>query len=170
MNDHIIEESGMAFVVVPEDTYRIEKEPYVQKSLPGMTCCEFITLNSDKDLVFVEAKTSFSNPDNKKDYNKNFDEIFDKVKDSISVFNSLLLRHQGLDEWGRIPNHLREIDLTNVIYKIYIVIKKHKDEWLVPLQNDAPSKFKTILHMWNIPQKNLKLINEDMARQLHLIE
>ena len=59
-----INESGMVFPVNEESTFLIEQSDLFQR-MNHIRTVEFITLTPKDDLLFVEAKTSFPNAENK---------------------------------------------------------------------------------------------------------
>ena len=165
----VIKESGMSFPVDELKSFHIEKSSFVN-SLDGMAKCEFISLTKSPEIVFVEAKTSFSKPKNVNDYAENIQEIVRKFNDSVQIVNAILLRHKDkLDNIG-VPKVYEHIDRSTIGYRFYLVIKEHKDDWLIPISDDLKSKMKTIFRLWNIPDTSLKVLNEDMARRKGLIK
>lgn len=164
-----IEESGMKFSVNVANSFLIEKSDFVQ-GLGGMSKCEFISIN-DKEVRFVEAKTTFSNPNNNKgNFDENIREVVSKFDGSIQILHGILVRHPNERKIYGIPDSMASMDQSDIRYVLYLVIKNHKDEWVLNVSNELKSKLKTICKLWRIQDSDIKVFNENFARQKGLIK
>ena len=92
-------------------------------------------------------------------------DITDKFVHSILFYNAVLLRHQE----EPLPAIMRNVDLQTVQYSFVLVIHGHKLEWLPPLMDALKSKMSDTLKLWNISDTAVKVINDQMALDSHLI-
>ena len=158
-----IQESGMRFVVDENRTFFMEESAFVGQ-LAGMSKCEFVTMYANGELSSVEAKTSFSNPDNASGFEQNISDIVRKFMDSLQIVNAVALRHEDI-----LPKPMRAEKLDAVNYKFYLVIKNHQSDWLQPVSDILKSRLKTFFRLWNIPDTSIKVLNEPLARRKGLI-
>lgn len=161
----IVEESGMQFEVDESKTFLMEKSVFFGQ-LSGMSSCEFVTLDNNSKLAMVEAKTSFSNPNNTVDFQTNVSEIVAKFHDSMEILNAILIRHKK----GIVPETVENVNPKNADYLFYLVIKNHDKSWLPPVSDALKSGMKVMFKIWNIKDTSLKVLNEPMARQKGLIQ
>lgn len=162
-----ITESGMTFRF-PTDNFCHIEQSKVYRQIEGFSVCECVVLTGRKELSLIEAKSSAPNPNGEKGierFNEFLREIKDKFRDTLSVYHATLLRHGGED----IPQKLRGIPLSEVDYKLYLIINGHKVEWLPPLSNALKSEMRSLLHLWRINDANLKVMNEVEAKRKGLI-
>lgn len=160
-----VQESGMTFPVEDTKTFFIEQSPFVS-SLSGLQKCEFATITNGAKIQLVEAKTSFSKPDNSVDFEKNVGEIVGKYKDSLSVINAMLLRHPA--ESSIAP--LKGINQRTTEYEFALVIKTLPVQGLPPVMDALKSKMKPYLKLWNVEDKAVRVFNESTARKFGLIK
>ena len=164
MSTVVVRESGMEFPVDDTKTFFIEESSFVDK-LSGFQRCEYLTLVNNSRVNMVEAKTSFAKPNNKQDFEEDIQEIVDKYRDSLQIFNALLLRHPS----ESLAAPLTGINLRNVEYVLVFVIKSLPKEGLPPIMNALKSRMKSVLKLWNIPDSSVKVFNEDKARLCNVI-
>lgn len=164
-------ESGMTFPVEGDNTFFIEKSNWINNTR-NIKSVEFVELMQKfKSLRFVEAKMSNPNAINKDDFEKYICEIRDKFQNSISLMFSALSNRQGLDKVrDEFPNNMKSVDYKNVECGLWLVVKTSKPEWLIPVMDSLKKELKPILAIWNIPDSNLKVVNEEDARRLTLIK
>ena len=83
-------ESGMDFLPLFEKgtTFYIEKSRFLKGLGDGVRTVEFLSLAPVRKLLFIEAKSSAPNPDNKGDFNKYCEDLLEKVQHSIDLFAS----------------------------------------------------------------------------------
>lgn len=173
MNENLVEEiveSGMTFVLDVSSSYRIEKSEKVAK-LNNVKIVEFIKL-SKGFVEFVEAKTSAPNPDNpeSRDNVQMFmTEIREKFQNSISLLNAAVIKRRK-EIFDELPVSMQKYNWTKANYKLYLIIKNHKLEWLTPLSDLIKKEVKPFLNCWNIPDVYFKIINEDWAKELNIIK
>jgi hypothetical protein len=88
--DEFIIESDMRFIA--DNAFHIEKSQVYRNIGKGIRSVEFIRV-LDNDLLFVEAKTTFPNPNNDKNsYQSAIDEICEKFIHSLNLVSSLYVR------------------------------------------------------------------------------
>jgi len=124
MADSIIE-SDMKFI--SENAFHIEKSGLYTNLGGGIRSVEFIRTKDEK-LLFVEAKTTFPNPDNPsvENYEKfqaEINDICDKFVHSLNIYSSIKV---GINEEPFADGFVS----TEKVYLVFIlVIKNHKPEW-----------------------------------------
>lgn len=161
------EESGMTFSFPEEQLYRIEKDTFVNKA-EGFAVCECVVRSTDGKLWLIEAKSSSPKPDGLKGeerFRKFIKEITKKFADTLTVYNAVLLRHNA----DNIPGVLRKPTAKDC-YQLYLIINGHKAEWLPAISNALKSELRGLLYVWHIEDKDVKVINEQIAKSKGLIE
>ena len=170
MSERRIIESGMAFVVDDDATFEIEKAECVNR-MSGVKTVEFVSLMRDSTVRVVEAKTSAPNPEGAKPeefpvYIKN---IIEKFQNSITLMNVAAIKRRE-DIYDILPLAMQAFHWGKAKYKLYLVIKNQRVEWLSPVSDALKKEMKPILKCWGILDSDLKVVNEDIARNLHLID
>ncbi len=168
----IINESGMDFPVEEDNTFIIEKSGSVLKrNIKSVEYVERRVWGGKKILRFLEAKSSNPNVTNKDDYDKYISEIRDKFQNSISIMFSSLAKRKGMDDVrNELPIGLKNLKVSDIDdCGLCLVVKESQPEWLVPVMDSLKKELKSIMKCWNIPDSNLKVINEDLARQQKII-
>lgn len=103
MSYYPIKESGMEFNAAHDDSFYIEKSDLYNSFIPlGVKTVEFLWLKNSEILLFIEAKSSFSNPNKVNDFNKNIEDICEKFTHSIDLFFAVLLKRLE-DKVNEIP-------------------------------------------------------------------
>jgi hypothetical protein len=121
----VIIESDMKFI--SDNTFHIEKSGLYTKLGDGIRSVEFIRVKDEK-LLFVEAKTTFPNPENPslENYEKfqsEINDICDKFIHSLNLYSSIKV---GVNE----ENFADSFVSTEKVFLIFIlVVKNHKPEW-----------------------------------------
>ncbi|MCF0206810.1 MAG: hypothetical protein HUK15_05220 [Bacteroidales bacterium] len=166
-----IQESGMTFLVDSEALYHIEKTIFYTNLPDGIKRPEFLMLQCDGVLAFVEAKTSLPNPKiNGIRFNDSCSEICDKFNNALLLFNSTHLKRKGDDAYNELKYKFKKIGLSNATYRFYLVIKNSQKDWLPPVSDKLKQKMQNLLICWGIEDTAIKVLNEEMARNKGLIE
>jgi hypothetical protein len=157
MTDYI-KESGMYFI--SDNSFHIEKSPLYTNIGKGVKSVEFIRIKDTK-LVFVEAKTTFPNPQNSSlsgnlvKYNEEIADIRNKLIHSLNLYSSV---KAGVAE-EKLPDAFNAQDKIQIVF--VLVIKKHKIGWCKPIKTkllqELPSYLKKI---W---KPEVYVINSDGA-------
>ncbi|MEE1260831.1 MAG: hypothetical protein U0K66_11695 [Paludibacteraceae bacterium] len=173
-----IEESGMIFPVEEDNTFLIEKSDPVSKKR-GLKSVEYVELRkwkSGSSLRFVEAKTTTPNFSNNENNNKEkldeyIHDIREKFQNSISILFSSLSKRNGLkDVFDNLPANIQSVNYKNIDCVLWLVVKNSETEWLIPVLEILKSELKPMLKCWNIRDSNVKVVNEDTARENNLIK
>ncbi len=170
-----IEESGMVFPVEEDNTFIIEKcNGVLKRNLKSVEYVEKRKWKNKVTLRFLEAKSTTPNAtdkDKKEDYDKFISEIRDKFQNSISLMFSSLSKRKGMDDvYNELPTGLISLNIRSIDEcGLYLVVKKSKTEWLIPVMESLKKELKPIMKCWNIPDSNLKVINEEVARDKNII-
>jgi len=144
MDKTIPNQSGMDFIA--ENSFHIEKANVYKNIGEGVRSVEFIQIRNNK-LYFVEAKTSFPNPNNPNEDNKvrfknEIDDICEKFIHSLNLFASIKM---GVTE-DCFHSELIKPEKVSLIF--LLVIKNHKFEWCRPikgkLEEELPHYLKQI--------------------------
>ena len=173
-----IKESEMFFPVEEDNTFLIEKSESVSKKR-GLKSVEFVELKKfakGPSLRFVEAKTSnpnFSNNDNdnKEKLDEYIHDIREKFQNTISIIFSSLSKREGLEDvFEDLPANLKSVKYKKISCGLWLVVKNSKTEWLIPVLEMLKLELTPILKCWNIPDSNIKVVNEEDARQYKIIK
>lgn len=168
----IIQESGMVFPVEEDNTFIIEKSGSVLKrDLKSVEYVERRKWGNKVTLRFLEAKSSSPNATNKDDYDKYISEIREKFQNSISIMFSSLSGRKGMEDvYNELPQGINTLKVKTIDEcGLCLVVKNSKEEWLVPVMESLKKELKSIMRCWNIPDKNLKVLNEEDARAQKII-
>jgi hypothetical protein len=158
--DPIIE-SGMAFI--SDDAYPIEKSQAYQYLGTSVRTVEFIR-RKDSNLLFVEAKTTFpnpNNPENPKRFEEEINRICDNYIHSLNLFSSIKV---GVTD-DVLPDifGLRE----KRILVFVLVVRDHQLAWCRFIKNkifeNLPAYIKKI---W---KPEIKVYNIDLAKKYCLV-
>lgn len=170
MSKRRITESGMAFVVDDDTTFEIEKAECVNR-MSGVKTVEFISLTGGSTVRVVEAKTSAPNPKGAEleKFPVYIKSIIEKFQNSIALMNVAAIKRCE-DIYDLLPLAMQTFHWEKAEYKLYLVIKNQRIEWLSPVSDALKKEMKPFLKCWRIPDSDLKVINEDIARRLQLID
>lgn len=162
-----ISESNMNFGPFEEDcVFYIEKSHLYQNICYGVQMAEFI-LKKDKNLIFIEAKSS-SPKQLKKDDGSPCDfivEVSDKLTNALELFISANLKIAN-DSKEEANNLIDFNSISEYSIKFRLVINGHKKEWLTNIQDALEKNLKSYSKIWNI---EVKVLNDETARQYKLI-
>lgn len=160
-------ESNMHFGEFDEkQVFQIENSELYRNMGKGIRVVEFITVRDDKKLEFIEAKSSSPKPlkDNSDRFDEYIDEICSKFIDSFNLYySSILKRNKGYYEMS---DQFLKLDNSVVKFIFILVIKEHKKEWLMPI-NEAIKK-RMIKHS-SIWKSTIAVLNEEGAKKRGLI-
>lgn len=130
---------------------------------------EFVFLNQIGDggqIWLVEAKQSSPHPGNLEDWNNYIGELKEKFENGLCLFIALCLKRY-VDP--NLSETMRTVNLTNIPFKITLVIKDHKLEWLPPLKDALQQKLLPFCRSFNLTFNPVLVLNDQMARQKGLI-
>jgi len=163
MDNVIITESGMDFIA--DNTFYIEKSSLYTDLGDGVRSVEFIRVK-DGNLLFVEAKTTFPNPnnpsaDNYSKFQSEISDICDKFTHSLNLFSSVEV---GVAKNGFADDFV----LPEKISLVFIlVVKNHEFEWCKPIKGKFIAALPTYLK--KIWKPEVYVINRKTAAEQGLI-
>lgn len=166
-----INESGMKFGPYdPERLFQVEKSKTYERVKTDVKIAEFILLRSPETkpkILILEAKTSFSHPTNP-EFDNSIDEIADKFINAFNLFMAMYLKRYDYNE---LSQTLQNINLEMVQFRLVLVIKNHQKDWVKSLKEGLykNKKLKALRQIWNLGEKTILVLNEEMARENHLI-
>lgn len=166
----LIVESGMTFGAYPEGYYfYIEKSRLYQEMQQNIPMVEFLWLKTAEPPVvwIVEAKSS-SPQKNAENWAAFSTEIQTKFVNGLSLtVASCLKRHPMAAR--ELPTLFQTLDLSKVQFKLVLVIRGHKPEWLPPLQDAIQRTCSALIKTWGI-RHNVMVLNESLAVKHGLIK
>jgi len=160
-------ESFMQFRFCDEDIFMIEKDPLVSEP-DGVKACECVVLISER-IALIEAKSSTPHSKNKEDFDTFIGEIKEKFATSLRLFSEIHAQSHGEDAFQRLPIHLRELQLEEGQFGIYLIVHGHQETWMGGLQDALREALRDVIEQWNIKDVNVKALNHTMAKELRLI-
>lgn len=170
MSRTLVEESNMRFIVDTDNLFRVEKVKPA-KNMNGVKVAEFAELHSDHLINIVEAKSSSPHPGSSMSFETYIGDIVSKLENTLLLLNSLYLNRFPSTDMADFPHALRHSDLSKTMsYRFFLVVRGHKKEWLMPLQNALFSRMSRLLQIWNIRSSSVKVVNDVMAHDMGLIE
>ena len=135
---NVIIESGMSFVC--ENTFYIEKSETYTSMSEGVRSVEFVRVKADK-LLFVEAKTSFPNPNNP--CAENFERFLSEVNEIREKFIHSLSLLSSIEVGVAEECFPSDFALPGkVSLEFVLVIKNHELRWC----KQVKEKLTTTLH------------------------
>jgi len=158
----VISESDMNFI--SENTFQIEKSEVYSSLEDGVKTVEYIRAIGD-NLLFVEAKTTFPNPNNPGEgaldrFHSEVDAICEKFVHSLNLFSAVEVG--VLHDVGAVDMVLPE----RASLAFFLVIKNHEEAWCKPIEVKLiaclPSYLKKI---W---KPNVHVINHQTAIKQNL--
>lgn len=168
-----IVESGMTFGPYPEGfCFYIEKSVTYQRLGDGVKMAEFLLLrqNGKSPTVWIiEAKSSSPRPETQPNFDEFISEIRDKLINGLTLgVATCLERHQTAEL--ELPELFKKLSLKAVDFKLILVIKGHKDDWLQPLNDELRKQLNSTIKTWGLSPNAVAAINDTMARQHGLIQ
>jgi hypothetical protein len=158
-----IAESGMDFITT--NTYHIEQSPLYQDIKAfGIGSVEFVR-EKDGELLFVEAKTSFPNPDSMRPGN---DEIFRKAicaichkfEHSLNLYSYVM---SGI-AYDELPSDFAPTKGIPLVF--VLIICGHEKDWCIPVQKALTNAFPQYLKKLCNPE--MRVMNSQTATELQL--
>jgi len=159
MDKIIPNQSGMDFIA--DNSFHIEEADIFRKIGDGIRSVEFIRVKGDM-LLFVEAKTSFPNPnnpdaDNKARFQSEIDEICEKFIHSLNLFSSIEV---GVAKDGYPDEFVKPKKLSLVFL---LVIKNHEFKWCRPIKGKLEAELPHyIKKIW---KPTVYVINQKVATE-----
>jgi hypothetical protein len=159
-------ESKMVFSWDEADCLRIEKSETYTHLGSSVKVCEFIA-NDSGIILFVEAKSSFSDPTNPGDFAANIEEICEKFRDSLLLFAGMLLGrpYRAVDP---IPEHLGIDSLRGAKLRCFLIIHGHQNAWLGDVSDALNQRLGPISRAFAID--SVLAINECIALEHGLVK
>lgn len=165
MSDVEFIDSKMSFRFSSDDAFHIEKSKLVDSL--GIKICE-VVVRKDNKLVFIEAKSSFSNPANPVPYKKNIDEIVEKFRCSWLVVIGLFAK-RPYPITDSLPGNLQCKNAAHLPFSGVLILRDHPNDKLLEVDeaiNQCFSKNERKLLCIN----SIKVINGEMAKRFGIIQ
>lgn len=157
----------------PERLFIIENSEVQKKVGKGIKTVEFLYLTENENLLFLEAKKSCPNVENKdeteekqKKYEEFFSDVTDKFIDSLNMFAATAL---GRNNECNIGDNFIKTKTTyeNVGIKLILVITHAEESWLQGPKIELEKRLLRIRKMWNA---DILVLNKKMAKKLGLVK
>lgn len=159
-------ESGMVFGnFKPEQIFKIENSQLHKSVGTGVRTVEFILLKKKEKIFFVEAKSSSPKSETSWErYHEFLDEISEKF---VHSFDMLCAWYLGrVEDGGEIGADLKKIFIADVNFVFVLVINGHREEWLLPLQEELNRQLRYHISIW---KSKVIVMNEHIAKEQHLV-
>jgi hypothetical protein len=165
-------ESGMEFIA--DNTFHIERSPLYTSLGGGVKSVEFIRAIENK-LLFIEAKSSFPNPDSLKTipreggktgkelFHEAVKDICDKYTHSLNLYAAIAT---GVTEDGFPPDYAPG-DKVSLLF--ILVIKGFEKSWCAGVERALTNQMRNSVWMSKIWRPNIVVINEKVAVERGLI-
>lgn len=159
-------ESGMIFGDYrPERVYKIENSKMHNHVGTGVRSVEFILLRGTDKIFFIEAKSSSPKAETGWErYHQFLDEIVEKFVHSFQMLCAWYLGR--VSDEGEIGTGLKAVTCVEARFVFILVIRGHKKEWLLPLQEELNQKMHYHNSIW---RSSVIVMNDEIAREYHLI-
>lgn len=159
-------ESGMEFGCYrPEQVLKIENSQMHKQAGACVKSVEFVLLREKNKIFFIEAKSSSPKETTSwKRYQEFLDEITEKF---IHSFDMLCAWYLGrLDDGGQAGAELKKATYSKADFVFVLVIRGHKPDWLLPLQEELNQKLRYHKSIW---KSSVIVMNDTIAKECHLI-
>ena len=159
-------ESGMTFIIKNEDNlFYIEKSQlYKGLSTNSIKIAEFLYID-DKTCYIIEAKSSSPNPNNSEErYDEYIEEIKAKFINAYSIYIANRLQRHTQNDFNEMQKPFQNLNLKSQTFSFVLIIKEHKTDWLSPISDSLKQRIKVFLKSWNIKDADVKVLNEEIAR------
>lgn len=159
-------ESGMTFIIKNEDNlFYIEKSQlYKGLSTNSIKIAEFLYID-DKTCYIIEAKSSSPNPNNSEE---RFDEYIEEIKakfiNAYTIYIANRLQRHTQNDFNEMQKPFQNLNLKSQTFSFVLIIKEHKTDWLSPISDSLKQRIKVFLKSWNIKDADVKVLNEEIAR------
>jgi len=156
-------QSGMDFIA--DNTLHIEESELYKNVGEGVRSVEFVRIK-DGNLLPVEARTTFPNPnnpckDNKARFQNEIDEICDKFMHSLNMLSSIEL---GVTA-ETYPDDFLLPEETSLVFML--VVKNHEFKWLGSIKNKIEANLARYLK--NIWRPKVLVLNQNAAIKQGLV-
>ncbi|ALQ61458.1 hypothetical protein G9455_00615 [Aeromonas hydrophila] len=172
MTTQAIIESGMTFGPYPAGRcFYIEKSAIYEQIKTGVQMSEFLLLKDQQQgtaVWVVEAKSSSPQPETQPNFTEFINEICTKLTNGfLLTVAACLQRHPETGD--ELPNGFTTLDLQASSFRFVLVINRHKQEWLPPLQNALEKALKPTVKIWGLPPTSVVVLNHELAQRHGLI-
>jgi hypothetical protein len=172
MSPLTIPESGMNFGPYSEDEcFHVEKSAVYSGIQSNIKIAEFLWATERRGgakVFIVEAKSSSPRPETQPNFDTFIAEIRHKMVNTLMLFLGMRVGRHGMAS-EELPERLRNIDLAGAGFVFVLVIRAHRLEWLVPLQDALEAELHATARTFGLKPPFVIAMNEDMARQHGLI-
>ena len=158
----VITQSGMNFAA--DNTFHIEESLLYKSVGDGVRTVEFVRVMENR-LLFVEAKTTFANPNNPTEGNlsrfqSEIDQICEKLIHSLNMYSSVKV---GVVD---IPFSRGFVPPEKVSIVFVLVIKNHASEWCKPIYAKLVEQLP--LYLKKIWKPDVVVMNHETAAKWNL--
>lgn len=168
----VVRESGMDFILDESATFYFEKSQTIS-GISGLKKAEFaVKINSSEHTIIriIEAKTTAPNICESGEDSSNYVHcIHEKFRDSLIALNVALIK-RNKDIFQELPQPFLGVNLENVKFQLYLVVKNHKREWIPSLNDALKREMSSLIKCWNILDADVKAFNEESARRRNIIK
>jgi hypothetical protein len=157
-----ITESGMDFIA--DNAFHIEKSDIYTKLKDSIKTVEFIRAKDD-NLLFVEAKSSFPNPNNSGSFVKfqsEIDDICDKFIHSLNLYSSIAI---GVNE-QLLPDFQPAIKVS---LNFVLIFNNFDHKWCAPVEKALTNQLRKSECIAKIWKPTVFVINHETATKQNLI-
>ena len=165
MSEYTITESNMNFIVDTGDTYHIEKSQAYIGICGSIKTVEFIR-QKDNNLLFIEAKTTLTNPDNSANpvelFNNEISDICEKFIHSLSLLSAVqigVISETLPSGWDR---------AHKISLKFVLIIRNHQMGWCRSVKHAIGQILP--LHISKIWKPEVLVINQETAQKYNLVK
>jgi hypothetical protein len=164
----------MTFGEYDEDNlFEIEKSKIYANVGSGIRTVEFILKHKENNIIFLEAKKSCPNAENRHEsvqkeekFEEYYSSITNKFVDSLQIYLAALMNKYA--DTSEIGINLLEKDLRNINFKFILVIKSAEDlSWLAGPMAILKDRLVRYRKIWNI---EVAVLNPELARRYNLLK
>ena len=160
----IPDQSGMDFIA--DNTFHIEESSLYKNIGDGVRTVELIRVKDDTLLLFVEAKSTFANPnnpcrENEAKFQKEIEEVCEKFIHSLNLLSSIEI---GITE-DALPDDFILPDNVSLVFML--VVKEHDFKWCKPIKGEIEA---TLPHyLKKIWKPSVYVINQEIATEQNIV-
>jgi len=167
-----IQESQMSFGPYDQDhVFRPEESATYARIKNGLKIGDLVLLQENNDVVkllLIEAKSSTPRPLPAERFEAFICEIREKLTNTLAMILAALMNRPG-SAHDEVPVAFTQLAIATLDILLVLVIRGHPKAWLPPLRDALANALQPTVKIWGIAPPAVFVLNDDLARDHHLL-